>query len=104
MPDSGEADDTITAILENDPFGSEVNDLSELPDALISRMRHYFLTYKLDPEEPADVSIGEAYGLNHPEKGDSISDRGLRERVRRASVVRSIFVWKSLCCTEFAYS
>ena len=65
MPDSGEADDTIIAILENDPFWSEVNDLSELPDALISRMRHYFLTYKLDPEEPADVSIGEAYGLNH---------------------------------------
>ena len=68
MLDSGEADDKIIAILENDPFWSEVNDIAELPEALISRMRHYFLTYKLDPENPADVSIGEAYGRDHAEK------------------------------------
>ena len=68
MLDSGEADDKIIAILENDPFWSNVDELSDLPDALISRMRHYFLTYKLEPEMPNQVSIGDAYGRTHAEK------------------------------------
>ena len=68
MLDSGEADDKIIGILENDPFWSEVDDISELPDALMSRMHHYFLTYKLDPEKPSQVSIGDAYGRIHAEK------------------------------------
>lgn len=68
MLDSGEADDKIIAILENDPFWSEVDDISGLPDALISRMRHYFLTYKLDPDNPSEISIGNAYGRSQAMK------------------------------------
>lgn len=65
MLDGGEADDKIIAILEDDPFWSGVDDISGLPAALISRMRHYFLTYKLDPEDPTEISIGDAYGRDH---------------------------------------
>jgi len=65
MLDSGEADDKIIAVLENDNFWPQVDDISELPSALISRMHHYFSTYKLDPENPNQVSIGEAYGKQH---------------------------------------
>jgi inorganic pyrophosphatase len=68
MLDGGEADDKIIAVLENDPFWSEVNDLHELPPALIDRLAHYFLTYKLVPESDHEVSIGEPYDRMHAEK------------------------------------
>ena len=68
MLDHSEADDKIVAVLENDPIWSHVEDLDDVPGALIERLRHYFLTYKLVPERPAEVSIGEAYGRAHAEK------------------------------------
>ena len=67
MLDGGEADDKIVAVLQNDTVWADVEDLRELPPALIDRLRHYFLTYKLVPEGAADVSIGEAYGRLHAE-------------------------------------
>jgi len=67
MLDGGEADDKIVAVLENDPIWSKAHDLQDLPAALIERLRHYFLTYKLSPDQPSDVSIGEAYERRHAE-------------------------------------
>lgn len=67
MLDGGEADDKIIAVLENDPFWHNVDDLANLPTALVDRLRHYFLTYKLMPEQPTEVSIGEGYGRDHAE-------------------------------------
>ena len=61
MIDHGEADDKIIAILENDSFWSEVHDISELPAALVERMRHYFGTYKMIPGQPLEVSIEGVY-------------------------------------------
>ncbi len=68
MLDDGEADDKIIAVLENDPLWATVNDLQELPQALVGRLRHYFLTYKLAPGQPCSVSIGDAYGREHAEQ------------------------------------
>lgn len=65
MLDGGEADDKIIAVLENDPLWSSVDDIEDLPPALIERMRHYFMTYKLIPGEENKVSIGPAYGFDH---------------------------------------
>jgi inorganic pyrophosphatase len=65
MLDGGEADDKIIAVLENDPLWSSVDDIADLPPALIERMRHYFMTYKLIPGEDNKVSIGPAYGFDH---------------------------------------
>lgn len=65
MLDGGEADDKIIAVLENDPFFGDVDDIAQLPPAMIERMRHYFLTYKLIPGQESNVSIGEAYGYEH---------------------------------------
>ncbi|MEE9605289.1 MAG: inorganic pyrophosphatase [Candidatus Scalindua sp.] len=67
MLDGGEADDKIISVLENDPFWSKIDDLQDLPPAIIERMRHYFLTYKLVPDEPNKVSIGDPYGHEHAE-------------------------------------
>jgi len=62
MLDGGEADDKIVAVLERDRFWAGARDLVDLPEVLLARLRHYFLTYKLEPEGEPRVSIGEAYG------------------------------------------
>jgi inorganic pyrophosphatase len=67
MLDRGEADDKIVAVLEHDPVWSRVQDLADLPPALVERLRHYFLTYKLVPGERNDVTIADAYGRAHAE-------------------------------------
>jgi inorganic pyrophosphatase len=67
MLDHGEADDKIIAVVERDPLWEHVTDLGELPPAIVERLRHYFLTYKLEPDQPARVSIGDAYGRDHAE-------------------------------------
>ncbi|WP_428264063.1 inorganic pyrophosphatase [Haliangium sp.] len=72
MLDGGEADDKIIAVVENDPVWSHVDDLGGLPEALVARLRHYFMTYKLVPgaddgDGAPPVSIGAAYGRDHAE-------------------------------------
>ena len=47
MLDNGEADDKIVAVFAKDALWSTITDISELPSALIERLQHYFLTYKL---------------------------------------------------------
>jgi len=65
MVDHGEADDKIIAVLRNDNLWGEVEDVSELPEVLVERMRHYFLTYKMIPGKETDVSIDQVYGRAH---------------------------------------
>ena len=63
MIDGGEADDKIVAVLEGDAVYGGVHELSELPLAIVDRLRHYFLTYKQIPgEQAAKVAIAEVYG------------------------------------------
>lgn len=57
MLDGGEADDKIIAVLENDNFWGEIEDVSELPKILVERLQHYFSTYKLVPGQEKRVSI-----------------------------------------------
>ena len=61
MLDGGEADDKIIAVLENDAVWGEARALSELPSALIDRLRHYFETYKLTPTQRSPVSIAATF-------------------------------------------
>jgi inorganic pyrophosphatase len=49
--DSQEADDKLIAVLVDDPAYGAFQDISEVPTALVERMRHYFLTYKDIPGE-----------------------------------------------------
>jgi inorganic pyrophosphatase len=57
MLDGGEADDKIIAVLENDNFWGDVEDVSGLPKILVERLQHYFSTYKLVPGQEKRVSI-----------------------------------------------
>jgi len=66
MIDGSEADDKIIAILSSDYIHAEVNDISGLPDLVIERLRHYFLTYKMRGDKnPDDVFIEKVYGREH---------------------------------------
>jgi len=62
--DKGEADDKIIAVLVDDPAYGTFRDLAEVPEALVDRLRHYFLTYKDLPDRtgPRTCEIGEVYG------------------------------------------
>jgi len=61
MIDSGEADDKIIAVLENDLFWGAVDDLSGVPENLVERLTHYFSTYKLIPGAISVASVARAY-------------------------------------------
>ena len=65
MIDAGEADDKIVAVLDNDGVWEEVEDISELPPAVVERLRHYFATYKLVPGQPSRFSIERVYDCQH---------------------------------------
>lgn len=60
--DHSEADDKIIATLVGDKVYGNYNDISELPDGIISRIEHYFLTYKQLPSEEAKCEISNRYG------------------------------------------
>lgn len=62
MIDHDQADDKVIAVLRDDTGFGRVSDVSELPEALIERLRHYFLTYKQPPGAAAGpVQIPQVY-------------------------------------------
>ncbi len=66
--DHEEADDKIIAVLENDNVWGGCADISELPDVLIERLRHYFATYKLIPGQEAQLTVEGSYGREQAHK------------------------------------
>ena len=49
MLDHSEADDKIIAVLKDDATYGTITDVSQVPEPMLDRLRHYFLTYKLAP-------------------------------------------------------
>jgi inorganic pyrophosphatase len=63
MIDGNQADDKIVAVLKGDSVYGGWNSIEDVPQPLIDRLRHYFLTYKQMPGAPlAPVEIAEVYG------------------------------------------
>lgn len=63
MIDKGEADDKIIAVLKGDATYGAWRDVTDVPPAVIARLKHYFLTYKRGPDDPAGAcEIHEVYG------------------------------------------
>jgi inorganic pyrophosphatase len=60
--DGGEADDKIIATLVGDKVYENYHDISELPEGIVNRLEHYFLTYKQLPSEEAKCEIAYNYG------------------------------------------
>ncbi len=62
MVDKGEADDKIIAVLKGDQTYGEITDISDLSKGVVNRLKHYFLTYKNLPDQPAQTDIAYEYG------------------------------------------
>ena len=62
MIDGNEADDKIIAVLNNDAMYSSFQDVEDLPELVIDRLKHYFLTYKDIPGNKANCEITHVYG------------------------------------------
>ncbi len=66
--DRNEADDKIIAVVESDPYWQDTKDISDISEVILSRLAHYFLTYKLKPGEAPKTKIEMQYGRNEAEK------------------------------------
>jgi inorganic pyrophosphatase len=64
MVDNNEADDKIIAVMKDDAVYSKYTELSELPESIVNRLKHYFLTYKDIPDAVGKrrVEIASVYG------------------------------------------
>ena len=63
MVDNEEADDKIIAVLKNDASYGSMRDVSEIPAAILDRLRHYFLTYKQHPDSDQQAcEVTHVYG------------------------------------------
>ncbi len=61
MIDGDKADDKIIAVLNNDFVYGHFNSLDDVPIHIITRLRHYFLTYKDLPGEEGNTVIEAVY-------------------------------------------
>lgn len=63
MFDKNEIDDKIIAVMAKDEIYSKFNDITDVPEPIIKRLKHYFLTYKNLPgaSEPL-CEITHTYG------------------------------------------
>lgn len=70
MIDRGEADDKIIAVMVDDFVFEKFKDISDCPDRLVERLRHYFLTYKQSPDSSKEkiVEITHIYGAEEARK------------------------------------
>ena len=81
MIDKGEADDKIIAVLKQDEVYGNLKDVSDCPETLINRLKHYFLTYKNMPgQELKTVEITHTYGR---EEAQEVIRRSMRDYDRQ---------------------
>ncbi len=59
--DRNQADDKIISVLKDDAVYGDLKDISDCPEPVLERLRHYFLTYKDLPNTKLDVEITHVY-------------------------------------------
>ena len=87
--DAGEADDKIIATLVGDKIYENYEDISDLPESIIKRLQHYFLTYKNLPSEPHICEIAYIYGReqSHQVIEEAIKDyANLMEKLKKTAI------------------
>src|SRR5680860_27419 len=80
MIDGNEADDKIIAVLRNDTVYGHFRDISEVPQVVIQRLEHYFLTYKDMPGEEKDTEITGSYGAKEAHEVIKLSVEDYNEK------------------------
>ena len=80
--DKGEADDKIIAIMKADEVFEGWKDISDCTEAVINRLKHYFLTYKNIPSaEKPTCEVTHIYGREEAYEVIKIGRASCRERV-----------------------
>lgn len=64
MLDGNEADDKIIAVLNNDAVYGEYKDISDCPENVVERLKHYFLTYKDLPGNKSNCEITHTFDIH----------------------------------------
>lgn len=80
MIDGKEADDKIIAIMRNDVVYGKYNDVSELPEIVVKRLKHYFLTYKDLPGTATVSEIPDTYGAEEAQEVLELAMKDYNER------------------------
>lgn len=78
MIDGGEADDKIIAVLDQDEIYN-FTDISECPPRLVSRLKHYFVTYKQNPDSDSTVSECEITHVYGAEEAKEVIKRSIAD-------------------------
>ena len=64
MIDKNEADDKIIGVLYGDAVYGDYKDINDVPELVIDRLKHYFLTYKDLPGNKANTEITHTYNID----------------------------------------
>ncbi len=81
MIDNNEADDKIIAYLKGDTVYGEWNDITDIPDKLLQRLKHYFLTYKDIPgQQEHTAEITHTYNKQEAHKVIRLSQKDYAEK------------------------
>ncbi|PLX08799.1 MAG: inorganic pyrophosphatase [Marinilabiliales bacterium] len=84
MIDGNHADDKIIAVLKNDAMYSNFKDISELPESVVNRLKHYFLTYKEMPGEVGKrCEIAHIYGREKAHELISLAVDDYKEHIEK---------------------
>jgi len=78
MIDGGEADDKIIAVLKDDQAYGKMTDINEIPALVLDRVKHFFLTYKTNPNNDGSdkkVEITHVYGREEALKVIELSNQ-----------------------------
>ncbi len=87
--DGEQADDKIIAVLMGDFIYEKFKDISECPENVIERLRHYFLTYKDDPDRvKAHVQITHTYGVKEAHQVIRLSQQDYKDKFLLSSESR----------------
>lgn len=81
MIDNNEADDKIVAFLKGDMVYSEWEDIADVPEKLIERLRHYFLTYKDIPGN--EKHLAQITHIYNKEEAYEVIRRGQKDYVKK---------------------
>ena len=89
MLDGDESDDKIIAVLNNDAVYGNYKNISDCPELVIDRLKHYFLTYKDIPGKERDVEITHTFGVEDAHEIIRLSMEDYSERFERLETALS---------------
>ena len=81
MIDSGDVDEKIVAVVENDPFMANYHSINDLPAHMLEEMKHFFRVYK--QLEGKNTYIEKVEGLDSAKKIINDSLKSYKEKYKK---------------------